>query len=135
MARVKRFIYNSDFMTLARVGHKEVTVTIPARKSLLYAGVIEIPMEVPSNSFTRYQIKYQASGAYAPLQWLSVNDYFLISDTQNGRQIVYTAFLVTEKDKLNIFYYVIDMSNNSDSILINSQTFTLIIDFLTQPNT
>lgn len=135
MARVKRFIYNSDFMTLARVGHKEVTVTIPARKAWLYAGDIEIPMEVPSNSFTRYQVKYQSSATYAPLQWLSVNDYFIISDNQSGRQIAYTAFLVTEKDKLRIFYYVMDLSSSSDSILINSQTFTLIIDFLTQPNT
>lgn len=133
MAKVKRFIYNSDFMTIAKVGHEEVTATIPAKKEFYYAGDIEIPVKIPEGCFARLQVKYQ--GTSGPLQWLAVDSYIVITATQSGRQISYVCFPAFESDKLHLFYYVIDMSSQSSSITINSQTFTIILDFLQQPNT
>lgn len=137
MAKVKRFIYNSDFMTIAKVGHEEVTATIPAKKDASYAGWIELPINIPKRSFPRYQVKYQATSQYAPLQWLAVDSFILLTNYQSGREISYLIFPLYSEGKLVFFYHVLDMSSQAidNPILIDSQTFTVVLDFLQQPNT
>jgi len=131
MARVKRFIYNSDFMTIARAGSTTVTVTIPG-KECPYSGTIEIPVDIPDQAWTRFRIKY--TGTSGPKQYLACQCFFCISAYKNGKEINYFADLTCKKGKLVIEYYVFNLTDRT-SPLVNSQTFTLHIDFMRQPNT
>ena len=90
MARVKRFIYNSDFMTIARVGSDTVTATIPG-KECDYSGTIEIPMEIPEQAWARFRIEY--TGSSGPKQYLACQYYFDIEAYKNGKQISYLVYL------------------------------------------
>lgn len=131
MARVKRFIYNSDFITIARVGSTTVTATIPG-KECNYSGTIEIPVDIPDQAWARFRIEY--TGTSGPKQYLACQYFFYINAYKNGKQISYLAYLTCKKGKLVIEYYVNNLTDAS-SPLVNSQTFTLHIDFMRQPNT
>jgi hypothetical protein len=131
MARVKRFIYNSDFMTIARVGSTTVTATIPG-KECNYSGTIEIPVDIPDQAWARFRIEY--TGTSGPKQYLACQYFFYINATKNGKQISYLTYLTCKKGKLVIEYSVNNLTDAS-SPLVNSQTFTLHIDFMRQPNT
>jgi len=131
MARVKRFIYNSDFMTIARAGSTTVTVTIPG-KECGYEGTIEIPVDIPDQAWARFRIEY--TGTSGPKQYLACQYFFYISAYKNGKEICYFARLTCKKGKL-VFYYDVYNLTDHTSPLVNSQTFTLHIDFMRQPNT
>jgi hypothetical protein len=131
MARVKRFIYNSDFMTIARVGSTTVTATIPG-KECNYSGTIEIPVDIPDQAWARFRIEY--TGTSGPKQYLACQYFFYINAYKNGKQISYLTYLTCKKGKLVIEYSVNNLTDAS-SPLVNSQTFTLHIDFMRQPNT
>ena len=133
MARVNRFIFNSDFMTIAHNNRTEQTVTIPPGDtgSVGYVGEIDIPIKVPKGCWARCRYRYTTNLGQEELAFM--ND-FLITDTKNGKQIYCMNWLVFEEDKAILRYWV---WNNTDttSVYTNAQTVTLIIDFLDQPNT
>ena len=135
MAKVKRFIYNSDFMTIAKVGHEEITATIPAKQAASYGGQLIFPIDIPKQSWARMQLKYQ--GQRGPLQWVAFDSYVFIEGRQSNRQIFYTVMVLFKDGQLVLDYFVDDTSAQAvdNPILINSQTFTIILDFLQQPNT
>lgn len=131
MARVKRFIYNSDFMTIARVGSETVTATIPG-KECDYSGTIEIPMDIPEQAWARFRVEY--TGSAGRKQDLACQYYFYIEATKNSKQISYLVYLTCKKGKLSIEYYVNNLTDSTRPIA-DAQTFTVHIDFLRQPNT
>lgn len=132
MARVKRFIYNSDFMTVARVESKDITFTVPAGKTT-YEGTLEYDINIPSQSWARMRVTY--TGALAGKQMLvcDASEIYLQS-YQNRKRISYYINIYFKKGKLMIDYYATNTTDSS-SVLANAQTFTLHIDFLRQPNT
>lgn len=133
MARVKRFIYNSDFMTIAHVGREQINITIPAgeTKQGQYGGVLSFPLKIPAQSFARSRLKYVGSMMTADVA--CAGDFY-ISATKSGKQIQYMAFLAFEPDKLKVLYWVSNMTDLT-TILTDAITVTLTIDFLRQPNT
>lgn len=131
MARVKRFIYNSDFMTVARVGSATVNVTIPAGECD-YSGTIEFPMDMPEQAWARFRVKY--SGTSGPTQYLACQNYFLITARKDGKEINYYVKLTFRKGKL-VVVYIVNNLTDSTKPLVNAQSVTLYIDFMRQPNT
>lgn len=131
MARVKRFIYNSDFMTIAHTGRETITFTIPAGQTD-YSGTKEFDIKMPEQSWARVRVQYR--GTNNRVQDLASSGFFYITATKNGKNISYLVNLSFKQDKLVAEYYV---NNVTDSTVVsaNAQTVTLIIDFLRQPNT
>ena len=132
MARVKRFRFNSDFMTVASVGRKEVTLTIPAGETRggQFTGVVRKAIDIPANSWGRMQIKY--TGSIMSVH-MATTGYFAISATKSGKNIQYSGDVFFEKGYVGIRYYVINTTDTT-TVLTNAQTITLVIDFLQQPN-
>ena len=135
MARVKRFIYNSDFMTIAHVKREQITATIPAidipAGHQLEEGMLTIPLKIPAQCFARTRLKYVGSMMTVDVACAGL---YLVLATKNGKQIQYTANLVFEPDNLKIRYAVSNLTDAS-AILTDALTVTLTIDFLRQPNT
>lgn len=132
MARVKRFIFNSDFMTVASAGRQEINITIPAGQTTggQYSGERSYTMDIPENSWARCRIKY--TGQYGTVDMAS-DGFFIIFATKNGKTIQYLGNLAFEPGKLKLVYYVINATDTT-SVLTDAQTVTLIVDFLKQPN-
>lgn len=131
MARVKRFIYNSDFMTIAHTGREVLTLNIPSGTTS-YNGTKEYTLDIPEQSWARVRASY--TGTSGPKQDLACNGYFIIMAYKSGKQIGYYATLTFKKGKL-IVKYAVDNLTDSTQVLANAQTVTLTIDFLRQPNT
>jgi hypothetical protein len=133
MARVRRFIYNSDFLTIAKASRQVFNFTIPGHETSggSYYGTLTQSVDIPANSFTRSRIKYV--GQYGTID-MAVASYFLMTATKNGKQIQYFCSLSCEDGKVNLDYTVINATDSS-TVLADAQTFELTIDFLTQPNT
>lgn len=135
MARVNRFIFNSDFMTIAKAGHGEANMTIPAGETgaggASYHGTVWVDMDIPSGCFARARLKY--TGSFRSID-AGISGLFFIDDTKNGKQILYVCQLVFKGGKVGIYY---DVTNKTDTsqVLCDAQTVKLIIDFLKQPNT
>lgn len=118
-------------MTIARVGSTTVSATIPG-KECNYSGTIEIPVDIPDQAWARFRIEY--TGTSGPKQNLACQYFFYINAYKDDKQISYLAYLTCKKGKLVIEYYVNNLTD-ATSPLVNSQTFTLRIDFMRQPNT
>lgn len=133
MARVKRFIFNSDFMTVASAGRQTISVTIPAGETVggQYDGERSYSVDIPENCWARCRVKY--TGQYGTAD-MSCNGWFIIEATKNGKTIYYSCTLGFEPGKLKLVYYVINATDTS-TVLTDAQTVTLTIDFLKQPNT
>lgn len=133
MARVKRFIFNSDFMTVASAGRQSISVTIPAGETAggQFNGERSYTMDIPENSWARCRVKYV--GQYGTVD-MACNGFFIITATKSGKNIQYVCTLGFEPGKLKLVYYVINATDTS-TVLTDAQTVTLIIDFLKQPNT
>ena len=135
MARVNRFVFNSDFMTVAYVGRQEVIVTIPAKEFVVADyGDVEVAVDIPPGCYTRTRIKF--TGGYVPADYACDGDFFIF-DKVNNRQIDYTCRVYTKDKKVGVHYFIYDEASISSeqTVLSNAQTFTLILDFLKQPNT
>ena len=132
MARVNRFIFNSDFMTVAHIAREEATVTIPAGETRggQYTGEVSVNMNIPPQSWARAQVKY--TGQYMNVH-MACGGYFLITATKNNKQIYYYCNLMFEGGKLKIKYYVSNLTDTT-TVLTDAQTVTLILDFYQQPN-
>lgn len=135
MARVNRFIFNSDFMTIAKAGHGEANMTIPAGETgaggASYHGTVWVDMDIPSGCFARARLKY--TGSFMSID-AGISGLFFIDATKNGKQILYVCQLVFKGGKVGIYYDVTNMTDTSQ-VLCDAQTVKLIIDFLKQPNT
>ena len=133
MARVKRFIYNSDFMTIAHVGSEQIMATIPAGQTSggVYSGELSFPLDIPERSFARVRLKY--TGSFRTVD-MACAGFFMIQASKSGKTIQYMANLAFEPGKLKIIYYVNNATDTS-TVLTDAVTVTLLIDFLQQPNT
>lgn len=135
MARVNRFIFNSDFMTVAHVAHEEVTLTIPAKDipagSAVYWGEVYTEAKVPQNCFARLRVKYV--GQFGTVD-VGSNGVFSIQHQKNGKTILYAGDIRLEEGKVCLSYSVYNRTDTT-AILADAQTVTIIIDFLKQPNT
>lgn len=133
MARVRRFIYNSDFLTIAKASRQVFNFTIPGHETTggQYYGTLTQSVDIPANSFTRSRIKYV--GQYMTVD-MAVTYCFMITGTKSGKQIQYFCSFSCEDGKVNLDYTVINATDTT-AVLADAQTFELTIDFLTQPNT
>jgi hypothetical protein len=133
MARVKRFIFNSDFMTVASAGRAQLSMTIPAGETVggQYGGERSYLVDIPENCWARCRVKY--TGQYGSVD-MACNGWFWLFATKNGKQIQYLCNLAFEPGNLKLVYYVFNATDSS-TVLTDAQTVTLIIDFLKQPNT
>ena len=138
MARVNRFVFNSDFMTVAYAGRQEVTMTIPAKELLANVGSaygdVEAAVDIPPGCYVRARIKF--TSGYVPADYSCDGD-FIIYDKVNNRQIDYSCHVYTKDKKVGVHFFIYDEASisNPQTVLSNAQTFTLILDFLKQPNT
>lgn len=134
MARVKRFIFNSDFMTVAKNSRQVLTVTIPAGETLygMYAGEKQIALEIPAACWPRCKVKYTATNKRT--QETACDGAFTIAATKSGKTINYICTLEFSKDKLTVGYIVVNMTDTT-TVLTDAQTVTITIDFMEQPNT
>ena len=132
MARVNRFIFNSDFMTIAHVGREEVTVTIPAGETPIYSGVKEVEIaDMPAGCWPRCKVSYTATNNRT--QVTACEGLFVITAYKNGKTINYVCSLSFSEGKMSLWYYVQNATDTS-TVLADSQTVTITIDFLKQPN-
>ena len=130
MARVNRFVFNSDFMTIAKAGHGEANMIIPAGETgaggASYHGTVWVDMDIPSGCFARARLKY--TGSFMSID-AGISGLFFIDATKNGKQILYVCQLVFKGGKVGIYYDVTNMTDTSQ-VLCDAQTVKLIIDFL-----
>lgn len=134
MARVNRFVFNSDFMTIAKAGHGEANMIIPAGETgaggASYYGTVWASMDIPSGCFARARLQY--TGSLRAID-AGISGLFFITATKNGKQIQYMCQLVFKGGKVGIYYDVTNMTDTSQ-VLCDAQTVKLIIDFLKQPS-
>jgi lysine/ornithine N-monooxygenase len=138
MSRVNRFIYNSDFMTLARRGSTKLVATIPARElgaSFFRTGTVEIPANIPSGSLLRMRAQYTGTNA---ANTIATSGSIQITENKgSGKTIVYDIGMEFTDTSLIIFYVIqgTGFQPSESSTLSTAQTITLYIDYLYQPNT
>lgn len=134
MARVKRFIFNSDFMTVAKNSRQEFVVTIPAGETNagMYAGEKVIQTDIPAKCWPRCKVKYTATNNRT--QESACEGLFIITATKSGKTINYICTLEFSKGELTVGYIVVNMTDTT-TVLTDAQTVTITIDFMEQPNT
>ena len=133
MARVNRFIFNSDFMTIARVERQSYTVTIPAGETQYgsYVGEKEIDINIPSGCWTRCKVKYTASNNRTTET--ACEGAFVIEATKSGKTIDYICSLNFSAGKLKVEYIVFNKTDMT-TVLTDAQTVTITLDIMLQPN-
>lgn len=133
MARVNRFIFNSDFMTIARLERQSITVTIPAGETQygFYVGEKEIEIDIPSGCWTRCKVKYTASNNRTTET--ACEGVFVIEAPKSGKVIDYICSLEFSEGKLKVGYIVFNKTDTT-TVLADAQTVTITLDIMQQPN-
>jgi hypothetical protein len=138
MSRVRRFIFNSDFMTIAHRGSVTVTFTIPALELgdlFLRVGVVDIDTIVPPGSLVRMRARYTGTNS---TNTIATDGSITITENKgSGKKIEYFVNMNFGKDKLYADYLIAGtgFSSSESHTLSTAQTITLYIDYLYQPNT
>lgn len=138
MSRVNRFIFNSDFMTLAKDGSTQVIFTIPALElgaSFFRTGTVTVNTPIPSGSILRMRAQYTGTNA---TNTIATSGSIQITENKgSGKTIVYDIGMEFTGSSLIIFYVIqgTGFSPSESSTLSTAQTITLYVDYLKQPNT
>lgn len=138
MSRVRRFIYNSDFMTIAHGGSDKAIVTIPAQElgsSFFRTGTVEVPVNIPNGSLTRMRCQYTGTNA---TNTIATSGSIQITENKGGgKTIVYDIGMEFTGTSVIVFYVIqgTGFSSSESHTLSTAQTITLYIDYLYQPNT
>ena len=138
MSRINRFIFNSDYMTLARLASTSVIFTIPAMTLPSYngygaSGTLDLNVDVPKGAILRMRAQYTGTNA---TNTLACGGNVQITENKgSGKTIDYFASIVNEGNKLKISYSAQGTGFTESSVLTTAQTIKLYLDFLNQPNT
>ena len=133
MARVKRFIYNSDFMTLAKSNANKVNVTIPATNPGpvgIDVNYIATGIKVPKGAIMRASITY---GRYNYKFASSDGLWILNMVSSTKKQHWYVSFFV-QNGELYVSYVIFIEGYGDSGVLVDAQTFLLEVVFLYPPN-
>ena len=134
MARVNRFIFNSDFMTIAKNSRQTFTATIPSGETLygIYTGSKTIKTDIPAGCWPRCKVAYTATNNRT--QESVCEGLFVITANKNGKTINYICTFDLCDGEVIISYFVIN-ATDSTTVLTDAQTVTITFDFMEQPNT
>ena len=138
MSRVNRFIFNSDFITLAHKGSAKAIFTIPALtlgSSFFRTGTVTVANAVPPGSILRMRAQYTGTNDTNTI--MTSGTIQITENKGSGKTIVYDIGMEFTGTDMIIFYVIqgTGFSSSESGTLSTAQTITLYIDYLEQPNT